>query len=243
MQTGIYEIVNTVNGKRYVGSSVNIPRRWAAHRHLLRHGKSNNHKLKAAWEKYGEQSFAFNVLELCSKEELIEKEQYHIDIKSDYNIRLEADSNFGREVSDEERMMRSKIMLKRYRDDPGLSRIVSDHFKSLWSDSDYRSMMSRSISESATKHWSDPERKAERLAKRDSKQYRDALSVASAGIRNPRYDKEIYDFVSPEGHHVKSTKLDLYTRYNLDKSHVTSLVKGRLKQHKGWTMKKAPEGA
>lgn len=30
--SGIYEITNLINGKRYVGSAVNMYRRWYAHR-------------------------------------------------------------------------------------------------------------------------------------------------------------------------------------------------------------------
>ena len=31
-QSGIYEILNTVNGKRYIGSAVNLAKRWKEHR-------------------------------------------------------------------------------------------------------------------------------------------------------------------------------------------------------------------
>lgn len=45
MDAGIYEICNTVNGKRYIGSSVRIKERWRDHRSALDGGKHENQKL------------------------------------------------------------------------------------------------------------------------------------------------------------------------------------------------------
>lgn len=39
---GIYMLLNTKNGKRYIGSSINIRRRLWTHRALLRHNKHDN---------------------------------------------------------------------------------------------------------------------------------------------------------------------------------------------------------
>lgn len=40
---GIYEIRNTVNGKRYIGSTVNFKRRWWAHRAKLSEAHKGKH--------------------------------------------------------------------------------------------------------------------------------------------------------------------------------------------------------
>lgn len=32
LPSGIYQIINTVNGKRYIGSAVNLGKRWINHR-------------------------------------------------------------------------------------------------------------------------------------------------------------------------------------------------------------------
>lgn len=39
---GIYMLLNTKNGKRYIGSSINIRKRLWEHRALLRHNKHDN---------------------------------------------------------------------------------------------------------------------------------------------------------------------------------------------------------
>ena len=74
---GIYKIVNLVNGKIYVGQSINIQKRWYQH-------KSDYNKeggcpiLYAAIRKYGIENFSFEVIEECSLELLDEKEKYWI---------------------------------------------------------------------------------------------------------------------------------------------------------------------
>lgn len=93
MKSGIYQIENEVNGKRYVGSAVDVRRRWRDHRSLLRHGRHNNPHLQAAFKKYGEVSFAFSVLEQAEPEKLIGREQWYLDtVRPEYNISLAARS-------------------------------------------------------------------------------------------------------------------------------------------------------
>lgn len=59
----IYKIINTVNGKFYVGSTTNTQERFRIHRSRLRRGRHHSPHLQAAWIKYGEQAFVFHVIE------------------------------------------------------------------------------------------------------------------------------------------------------------------------------------
>lgn len=79
MNTGIYEIINTNNGKRYVGSAVNFTLRWNAHRRHLRNGTHHNRPMQCAYNKYGNDSLKFHKLILCSRENLLIYEQLAID--------------------------------------------------------------------------------------------------------------------------------------------------------------------
>jgi group I intron endonuclease len=86
MKTGVYAIRNKVNQKRYVGSAAkSLERRWYFHRWELRRGEHNNGHLQAAWNKYGEKSFVFEVLERCKPELCVEKEQYWMDAFQSYD--------------------------------------------------------------------------------------------------------------------------------------------------------------
>lgn len=67
----IYKIRNVVNGKFYVGSAKDTRVRFRQHRKLLRKGTHHCKHLQAAWNKYGEDVFKFEVVErLSSWEEL-----------------------------------------------------------------------------------------------------------------------------------------------------------------------------
>jgi group I intron endonuclease len=63
MAGGIYHILNTVNGKRYIGSARNIDTRWKQHRRELRENRHHSITLQRAWNKYGEQAFVFEILD------------------------------------------------------------------------------------------------------------------------------------------------------------------------------------
>lgn len=78
-QSGVYQLLNTVNSKFYVGSAINIRRRVKQHRYLLNLGSHSSPYLRNAWKKYGEHNFLANVLELCPADLLLEREQAIID--------------------------------------------------------------------------------------------------------------------------------------------------------------------
>lgn len=94
--SGVYCILNTQNGKKYVGSSKNIYSRWQKHRSTLRHGYHHSPHLQNAWNKYGEDKFHFFVLEKCSEDELIEREQFYVDnLHPEYNTELTVTKAIG----------------------------------------------------------------------------------------------------------------------------------------------------
>lgn len=107
--SGVYVIKNTANGKFYVGSAMDVDRRWRDHRYALRAGKHINVKLQRAWNKYGEEAFLFKILETVQDtERLLEREQEWLDLLEavlvGYNISLSATApNFGTVLSEEHR--------------------------------------------------------------------------------------------------------------------------------------------
>lgn len=78
-QGGIYTITNATNGRVYVGSAVKFSARWKGHRSRLNKNAHHSKRLQNAWNKYGEASFTFAPLLVCSKSDLIFFEQRAID--------------------------------------------------------------------------------------------------------------------------------------------------------------------
>src|SRR5574343_389768 len=63
--SGIYKIVNKVNGKHYVGSSNDIICRWKGHLNNLEKSKHDNKYLQYSYNKYGRDNFDFIIIEKC----------------------------------------------------------------------------------------------------------------------------------------------------------------------------------
>lgn len=101
-QSGVYEIVNGANGKRYIGSAVLLSKRWNEHRTHLARQVHHSVVLQRAWNKYGPESFQFKPLLLCKPEHLLMFEQRAIDgYKPEYNICPTAGSSLGAKHSAE----------------------------------------------------------------------------------------------------------------------------------------------
>lgn len=93
---GIYKILNTLTGKFYIGSSISVRNRFYKHLSQLRLGRHRNAHLQAAFDRDGEAAFQFAVLELCERDQLLAREQHHLDtLKPEYNICAIAGNTMG----------------------------------------------------------------------------------------------------------------------------------------------------
>jgi group I intron endonuclease len=83
--SGVYAIINILNGKPYFGSSNKIEVRWSRHKRDLILRRHPNAHLQAAWDKYGESSFVFVLVEeVIGKELLLSREQFYLDSQLSY---------------------------------------------------------------------------------------------------------------------------------------------------------------
>lgn len=80
---GIYEIVCTANGKRYIGQAKDMADRLARHRRSLMRGRHHNKYLLATWNKYGPDKFVFNTVMVCAPAALTMYEQLVADFYRD----------------------------------------------------------------------------------------------------------------------------------------------------------------
>lgn len=97
--SGIYEIRNILNGKKYIGSSVNLEYRCDDHFRRLAQGTHANGHLQNAYNKYGRDAFQFTELLHCAPKDLVVLEQTMMDAnKPEYNIFKFARSSLGNQV-------------------------------------------------------------------------------------------------------------------------------------------------
>jgi group I intron endonuclease len=59
---GVFQIRNTINGKIFVGSSVNLDAIWNRIKAELKLAGHRNEKLQQEWALYGEENFLFEIL-------------------------------------------------------------------------------------------------------------------------------------------------------------------------------------
>lgn len=115
---GVYCIKNMNNKKMYIGSTtVKFLSRLIHHSGRLKNNKHKNNYLQKSYNKHGENSFEFSILEICTKNECLLKEQKWIDTyinkKLLYNINPIASGtpNMSKEIIEKRR----QTMLRKYK--------------------------------------------------------------------------------------------------------------------------------
>jgi group I intron endonuclease len=122
--SAIYSIKNITTEQLYIGSAVNFDGRKNMHLSQLRKNTHGNSRLQKSFNKYGESSFLFNILEpVIDVNLLIKREQYYIDtLLPFFNIAKIAGSSLGIKRTDE---FKKKIGLTKNR----LGKLASDETK------------------------------------------------------------------------------------------------------------------
>lgn len=97
---GIYSITNLSNGKRYIGQSIDISKRWVEHKRQLKLGVHINKYLQSAVNKYGLDNFSFSIVEETERNLLDDRERFWINAlntfaPNGYNLTLGGSGNLG----------------------------------------------------------------------------------------------------------------------------------------------------
>ena len=132
-QSVIYQIRNVVNQKFYVGSTTNTRERFRTHRKRLRSNRHHCKHLQAAWNKYGEDCFKFEVMEVVLDGQSLQSVEdewlsEYVGQPNCYNKSRYSDSpmrgipkeqhpSFGRPKTDQERRAISTALKEFYAED------------------------------------------------------------------------------------------------------------------------------
>lgn len=102
-KSGVYRWVHIKSGKMYVGSSVDLGRRFYIYfsfKYMENQGIRSI--IYRSINKYGYSEFRLEILEYCNSEDVIEREQFYLDyLKPEYNILKIAGSRAGSVVLEE----------------------------------------------------------------------------------------------------------------------------------------------
>ena len=97
-RAGVYAITNIVTGKKYIGSAINLRKRWIAHLAALRTGQGNI-KLQRSFDKHGPEAFEFSPILFCDRSMCLFYEELAIaafdGVDNGYNARRIPSSNLG----------------------------------------------------------------------------------------------------------------------------------------------------
>jgi group I intron endonuclease len=128
MTSAIYKIQSIIKpDKIYIGSAVQIKRRWHKHLCELKYNKHNNPKLQRHYNKYGSADLVFIIIEPCFPEFLFIREQYYIDTLNPwFNIVKNIGTN-SRIVSKETKDKLSIINLGRKKSDETRKKLSIAH--------------------------------------------------------------------------------------------------------------------
>ena len=79
-KSGIYMWTNKLNGKKYIGSSVHLKRRFTEYFNIKRLIREKSMPINVALLKYGFKNFSLRILEYCEVGNLVIREKYYFNI-------------------------------------------------------------------------------------------------------------------------------------------------------------------
>jgi len=97
-RSGVYRWRHLITGKTYVGSSINLGRRFRDYYNysFITHEKNKSMIIYKALLKHGYSLFKLEILEYCDVDNIRDREQYYLDtLKPEYNLLPTAGSSLG----------------------------------------------------------------------------------------------------------------------------------------------------
>lgn len=229
--SGIYKIINKIDNKYYVGSSKNIYKRWNAHTRSLNGNYHTNDYLQNAWNKYGEESFEFIIVETTNEKNTFLVEQKYLDIAKQeqnkcYNLNYKADAP-PKEISEYSKNKLKKSLTNFYKNQENRKKI-SLKLKGIPLSEETKRKMS--LARTGEKHF--------RHGKKLTLEHKSKLSKSHMGIKNPWSDKNIYTCYNELSKiKVSGTRYELSKLMNLTQDTTNYLIRKQTKKTRcGWIL-------
>ena len=246
--SGIYKIINKVNGKYYVGSSNDVigkHGRLVEHVNDLRSNRHKNQHLQRSWNIHGESGFDFILIERVSETDLLVVEQTYLDVAKNernlcYNCKFIAGGGSSPvDWTPERRKNMSNALKGRVIDEKwkanlktaAKTKIISEETKKRMAELGRKRMMGNTL-------WVGRHHSADTIEKMKKVQQSLIGKIkVRRGMDNHNFDKTIYhfrnkktndEFIGPRRFFMDKTEFD--------KATVWSIIKGTAINRKGWTL-------
>lgn len=237
---GVYNIVNLVNGKMYIGSTTTpFHTRFEAHRRQLRKDIHDNPHLQRSWNKHGESNFEFVPIEVCEKDQCFVREQFYLDAQPHkYNILPNAGTvrNY-RHTSETKQKISAAFKGAKHPAYSGEYRFyhpthgyfIGGMFK-FAETYGLRENIGHKLKEGIldkSHEWIYINR-AEDLPPEN---------ISQTYLRRIDNDRSQYHFIHSDGAEFMGSQREFFQKYKLDRSTITKLTKGKRHSAFGWIIK------
>jgi group I intron endonuclease len=213
--SGVYEVVHVPSGRRYIGSSRDVPKRLRQHRSALVANLHHSKYLQRVWNKYPADQFRFQLIVICDPSHLLMYEQLCIDhLNSELNAARSASAPViaGQKLPKEWAEKVRATVVARYASGfkvvhPPRSeeyrQSVSVQSKARWEDEQLRKINTEAIRKAMTdeeraqrkertrKLWEDPEYRAKAVAVRKGKAYNAGYKCTPEQVETRRRNARI----------------------------------------------------
>lgn len=162
----IYAITHIENGRRYIGSSVDVTYRWIKHRSELKNNRHHCKYLQNSWNKHGKETFSFSIIDQLPTNDRVQRallELKHIAAAPCYNARIAATNLQNFENSPATKRRIAKGLAKAIKDDPEYAAFLKNRGAEIAAH--MRSPEGRKKAAQHTKRrWKDPEQRKQLAA-------------------------------------------------------------------------------
>jgi group I intron endonuclease len=231
-KSGIYKIINKLDGKYYVGSTKDFNKRWRTHKYKLIRGIHKNQKLQNAWNKYGESNFEMIICKYIEPDRtllLMTEQQYlnEASVEKDicYNLIFDAtggtlEQNSIEKIRQKANGRKASFTARKKMSEKRHTEESKKHLREI-------NLGEKNHFYGKT-HTAETKNKIRELAK--SRYY-----VAN---NNPNYDNKLYYFINDITHEsFTGTRYDFCKKFSLNRTTIADLIYGRrMKTKSGWRL-------
>ena len=244
---GIYKIVNTANGRIYIGSTKSFIQRIRQHLKSLKDGTHHNKFLQRDYEKCGEDAFEFHIIEVLENTDQAARlliEQKYVDQFFDqqtncYNLRSKTEGKPKGKNKGQRNPLSKETKL-----------VIGEASKTYWKNlsQEEKERLANLRKELTKKQWANKEHRQKINEAQKANSYKlskikkeKALDLIVRQELNDRLDKarekliKTVTLVSPAGEIVEITNLYKWCRENgYNHEGMRSILRGKAKTYKKW---------